>query len=464
MIDLKTKPANLNDLKVAVLGAKRSGIAAAILAARRGAEVLLSDTANPEIAPEQHSALKQHNVQLEIGGHTSKIFDSDLVVLSPGIPNDAPIVIEVTKHSIPIVAEVEMAYWFCPTDNIIAVTGSNGKTTTTTLLSEIFKGTQYEPYCGGNIGTAFSHLIIEAERSAHPQKIFILELSSFQLERIVHFRPKVSLILNITPDHLDRYEHRMELYLAAKLRITMNQTEDDYYIFNDDDELLKTNLPPRCHLIPAGLHSTSQKLITSDAEKIYFSGQDQFIERARVALLGEHNLYNLTAALTAGRLYQLPITHLQNVLYNFKSIEHRLEFVTTIDGVDYYNDSKATNVDSVNYALKSFNRPVIVILGGKDKDSDFTLLIPQIREHVKAAVLIGKAADKIRKALSGVVEMYDAGYSMPNAIEIARNLAAPGDIVLLSPACASFDMFNDYEHRGRVFKEIVMNLPKDLKV
>ncbi len=256
----------------------------------------------------------------------------------------------------------------------------------------------------------------------------------------------------------------MELYLAAKLRITMNQTEDDYYIFNDDDELLKTNLPPRCHLIPAGLHSTSQKLITSDAEKIYFSGQDQFIERARVALLGEHNLYNLTAALTAGRLYQLPITHLQNVLYNFKSIEHRLEFVTTIDGVDYYNDSKATNVDSVNYALKSFNRPVIVILGGKDKDSDFTLLIPQIREHVKAAVLIGKAADKIRKALSGVVEMYDAGYYMPNAIEIARNLAVPGDIVLLSPACASFDMFNDYEHRGRVFKEIVMNLPKDLKV
>ncbi|HPC35729.1 MAG TPA: UDP-N-acetylmuramoyl-L-alanine--D-glutamate ligase [Candidatus Marinimicrobia bacterium] len=464
MIDLKTKPTNLKNLKVAVLGAKRSGIAAAILAARRGAEVLLSDAANLEIAPEQRLELKQNNVQLETGGHTSKIFDSDLIVLSPGIPNDAPIVVEATRRSIPIVAEVEMAYWFCPTDNIIAVTGSNGKTTTTTLLYEIFKGSQYEPYCGGNIGTAFSHLIVEAENSAHPQKIFILELSSFQLERIVHFRPKVSIILNITPDHLDRYDHRMELYLAAKLRITLNQTEDDYYIYNDDDELLKANLPSRCRLVPAGLHSTSRKLITSDAEKIYFTEEDQFIERARVALLGEHNLYNLTAALTAGRLYQIPIAHLQNAIYNFKSIEHRLEFVTTIDGVDYYNDSKATNVDSVNYALKSFNRPVIVILGGKDKDSDFTLLIPQIKEHVKAAVLIGKAADKIRQSLSGIVEVYDAGYSMPKAVEIARSLAVPGDIVLLSPACASFDMFNDYEHRGRVFKEIVMNLQKDSKV
>jgi len=464
MIDLKTKPANLNNVKVAVLGAKRSGIAAALLAARRGAEVLLSDAADLEITPEQYSKLKQYNIQLEIGGHTSKIFNSDLVALSPGIPNDAPIVTEVTGRSIPIVAEVEMAYWFCPTDNIIAVTGSNGKTTTTTLLYEIFKGSQYEPYCGGNIGTAFSHLIVEAENSAHPQKIFILELSSFQLERIVHFRPKVSIILNITPDHLDRYEHRMELYLAAKLRITLNQTEDDYYIYNDDDELLKANLPSRCRLVPAGLYSTSRKLITSDAEKIYFTEEDQFIERARVALLGEHNLYNLTAALTAGRLYQIPIAHLQNALYNFKSIEHRLEFVATIDGVDYYNDSKATNVDSVNYALKSFNRPVIVILGGKDKDSDFTLLIPQIKEHVKAAVLIGKAADKIRQALSGIVEMYDAGYSMPKAVEIARSLAVPGDIVLLSPACASFDMFDDYEHRGRVFKEIVMNLQKDQKI
>jgi len=463
MINLKEKPVNLQNLSVTVLGAKRSGIAAAILAARRGASVRLSDIGNVEISAELQAALQKHNIQIETGGHSDLIYKSDLVVLSPGIPNAAPVVREINQRRIPVVAEVEMAYWFCPTDNIIAVTGSNGKTTTTTLLAEIFKGTQYEPYCGGNIGIAFSNLIVEAEKSVHPNKIFILELSSFQLEKTIHFHPKISIILNITPDHMDRYEHSMALYLAAKLRVTMNQTASDYYVYNDDDDLLNANLPTKCQLVPAGLHTVSEKMITSDESKIYFRDSDQFVERARIALLGEHNLYNLTAALTAARLSQVSVEHLQDVLYNFKSIEHRLEFITTIDGVDYYNDSKATNTDSVHYALKSFTRPVIVILGGKDKDSDFTLLIPEIRAHVKAAVLVGKAAEKIRKSLTGVVDMYEAGYSMPEAVKIAKKLAEPGDVVLLSPACASFDMFNDYEHRGRVFKEIVWTLAKESK-
>ncbi|MFH1213612.1 MAG: UDP-N-acetylmuramoyl-L-alanine--D-glutamate ligase [Candidatus Neomarinimicrobiota bacterium] len=458
MIDLKTKPVSLADLKVAVLGAKRSGIAAAFLAARKGAAVLLSDAGNVEIAEDQRQELHKNNILLETDGHSAKVLESDLVVLSPGIPNDAPIVREIEKLGIPIVAEVEMAYWFCQTNNIIAVTGSNGKTTTTTLLAEIFKGTQYEPYCGGNIGVAFSKLIVDAEASAHPQKVFILELSSFQLEKIVHFRPRIAIVLNITPDHMDRYEHSMALYLAAKLRVTMNQTKDDFYIYNDDDRLLNENLPGNTQLVPAGLHSASQKMITSDKNAIFLNGKTQIIEHARLALLGEHNLYNISAALTAAVLSDVAVSHLQTVLAGFKSIEHRLEYIKTIDNVDYYNDSKATNVDSVNYALKSFQRPVIVILGGKDKDSDFTLLIPQIREHVKAVVLVGKAADKIRQSLSGIVAMHDAGYSMPDAVNIARNIARPGDVVLLSPACASFDMFNDYEHRGRVFKEIVQAL------
>lgn len=463
MIDLKEKPVSLQNLKVTVLGAKRSGIAAAILAARKGASVRLSDAGNIEISAEQQAAMAKLNIQIETGGHSDRVYKSDLVVLSPGVPNDAPVVREINRQNIPVVAEVEMAYWFCPTDNIIAVTGSNGKTTTTSLLSEIFKGTQYEPYCGGNIGIAFSNLIVEAEQSAHPNKIFILELSSFQLEKTIHFRPKISIILNITPDHMDRYEHSMALYLAAKLRVTMNQAANDYYVYNDDDALLNANLPAKCHLVPAGLHSVSDKIITSDDSKIYFKDSDLCVERARIALLGEHNLYNLTAALTAARLSQVSVEHLRTVLYNFKSIEHRLEFITTIDGVDYYNDSKATNTDSVHYALKSFTKPVIVILGGKDKDSDFTLLIPEIRAHVKAVVLVGKAAAKIRNSLANIVEMYDAGYSMPEAVKIAKDLAVVGDVVLLSPACASFDMFNDYEHRGRVFKEIVWTLAKESK-
>lgn len=462
MIDLKTKPTDLKNLKVAVLGAKRSGIGAAILVARKQATVLLTDSAQVEIAPQALTELRKYDIQIETGGHTDKIFESDLVVLSPGIPNNAPIVAEITRRNIPIVAEVELAYWFCPTDNIIAVTGSNGKTTTTTLLFEIFKGSQYEPYCGGNIGTAFSNLIIEAEHSTHPNKIFILELSSFQLERVIHFRPRISIILNITPDHMDRYEHNMTNYLTAKLRITLNQTRDDYYIYNDDDVLLNVNLPTNCQLIPAGLHSATKKLITSDKEKIYFTNSAQFIERARLVLLGEHNLYNLTAALSAARLCDIAIDQIQTAIHNFKSIEHRLEFITTIDGVDYYNDSKATNVDSVNYALRSFTRPVIVILGGQDKDSDFSLLIPQIREHVKAVVLVGKAAAKIRQTLQGSVPLHDAGFSMPTAVKIARDLAQSGDVVLLSPACASFDMFNDYEHRGRVFKGIVLAMSKEM--
>jgi len=461
MIDLKTKPTTLKNLRVTVLGAKRSGIGAAILAARCGATVLLSDAATVEINSQYITELQQNNIQIETSGHTDRVFDSDLIVLSPGIPNDAPIVEAISRRNIPIVAEVEMAYWFCPTNEIIAVTGSNGKTTTTTLLFEIFKGSSYEPFCGGNIGTAFSNLIVDSERSSHPHKIFILELSSFQLERIVHFHPKISIILNITPDHMDRYEHSMAFYLAAKLRITLNQTQTDYYIYNDDNALLVANLPTRCNLIPAGLYSESDKIITADASKIFFTDSKQYIERDRLALLGEHNLYNLIAALSAARLCNISIDHLQTALYNFKSIEHRLEFVTTIDGVDYYNDSKATNVDSVNYALKSFTRPVIVILGGKDKDSDFTLLIPPIRAHVKAVILIGKAAEKIRRMLEGIVPLHEAGYSMPAAIKIARDLAEPGDVILLSPACASFDMFNDYEQRGRVFKEIVMTMQKD---
>lgn len=455
---LQSIPQNLTGLKVVVLGARRSGCGAALLAAAKGARVLLSDVAQVEIPSDLQIQLEWAQVEKELGSHSERVFAADLVVLSPGIPNDAPIVKELVARCIPVIAEVELAYWFCPTPNIIAVTGSNGKTTTTTLLNELFRDTTYRPFCGGNIGVAFSNLILEYWDLKPINPLFILELSSFQLERIVHFRPKVAVILNITPDHMDRYEYSMELYLQAKLRITMNQQADDWYVYNDDDPLLQAHLPTNCRVVPAGLHSPSSKPIYVKDEALYDQDGGQIIPLRELGLIGEHNLYNIIAALNAARLFGLSSDHVSRVLHNFRGVEHRLEYVATIDGIDFYNDSKATNVDSVNYALKSFTQPVVIILGGKDKDSDFTQLIPQLRMHAKAAVLVGKAAPKLRAALADILPLYDAGYSMEKALELAISLAKPGEVVLLSPACASFDMFNDFEHRGRVFKELVHKL------
>jgi UDP-N-acetylmuramoylalanine--D-glutamate ligase len=452
---LSSIPQNLQDLKVVVLGARRSGCGAALLAAAKGARVLLSDVAQVEIAPDWRAQLEQARVEIELGVHSERVFEADLVVLSPGIPTNAPIVRELSEKLIPVIAEVELAYWFCPTPNIIAVTGSNGKTTTTTLLYEMFKESAYRPFCGGNIGVAFSNLILEYQALRPENPLFILELSSFQLERIVHFRPKVAVILNLTPDHMDRYEHSMDLYLQAKLRITMNQQADDWYVYNDDDPLLQAHLPTNCRVIPAGLHSGSSKPISVRMEAIYDQDGNQIIPLRELGLIGEHNLYNILATLNAARLFGLSNERFSQVLRTFRGVEHRLEYVATIDGVDFYNDSKATNVDSVIYALKSFSRPVVIILGGKDKDSDFRQLIPQLRAHAKAAILVGKAAPKLREALTDVLPLYDAGYSLEKALELAVSVAQPGEVVLLSPACASFDMFNDFEHRGRVFKELV---------
>jgi len=461
MINLTSIPSTLAGQKITVLGARRSGIYAALLARSKGAQVLLSDIEPLTIDDRLALALAVAGVKIETGGHSPAAQDCDLAVLSPGIPNNAPILQSLAEKRVPVIAEVELAYWFCPTADIIAVTGSNGKTTTTTLIQALFKGTAYEPYCGGNIGTAFSQLILEAEKSSHPRKIFILELSSFQLEKIVHFRPKVSVILNITPDHMDRYEHSMELYLSAKLRITRNQQKNDYYVYNDDDALLLSHLPQNCTLIPAGLYSSSAKRFLVDPQRIFLDTNQTIIERERLAILGEHNLYNILAALNTAWLFGLDVTHLTQTLTDFRPIEHRLEYVATIKGVEYYNDSKATNTDAVNYALRSFQKPIVLILGGKDKDSDFSLLIPEIKRHVREVILIGKAASKIKAALAGVVRLHEAGYSMPKALEIARAIGQVGDVVLLSPACASFDMFDNYEHRGRIFKEIVMHLAQE---
>jgi len=457
MIDLAIIPHDLNGQNVVVLGAGRSGISAAILAARYGAVVWLSDLKPLTLDQETISRLENHAIAWELGAHSSKVFSADLVVLSPGIPNDAPVVRQIESRGIPIVSEVELAYWFCPTRDIIAVTGSNGKTTTTSLIYEFFKNTSYEPYCGGNIGISFSQQVLEALESRHQRQIFILELSSFQLERIRHFRPHVALMLNISNDHMDRYDHDLMAYFRSKLRIALNQTPNDFYIYNDDDPLVAAQLPDHCQTVASGLHSTAARPVYIERDFYRLSPDVALVATAETGLLGEHNQYNTLAALNAALIYEITPFHLKEVLKSFRGIEHRLEYVATIRRVLFYNDSKATNVDAVRYALRSFSQPVIVILGGKDKDSDFSSLLPELKQRVRHAILIGQAASKIRTIIDGVIPWHQTD-SMENAVREGFDLAEPGEVVLLAPACASFDMFDNYEHRGRVFKQAVRQL------
>jgi len=462
MIDLSTLPINVTGKIISVLGAGRSGITIAQLLAQNGADVLLSDSRQITFTAPQKQKLHSLNIKTEFGEHSKSILQSDLVVISPGIPATAPIVQQIEAAEIPIVSEIEAAYWFMPDAGLIAVTGSNGKTTTTTLIYEIFKDSQYDAYCGGNIGIPFSSLIPQAVKDAEKPKVFILEMSSFQLERIIHFHPDVAIILNVTDDHMDRYDHNINLYLRAKLNISLNQTENDLFVYFSDDILLSNNLPLLPQKRAFGLDDNPGMQFKTDLVSILTKNGQEYLNRKNIKLLGEHNLLNILATLNVTQHYNISKDHIIKVLTNFSGIEHRLEYVRTIRGVDYYNDSKATNVESVKYALKSFDRPVIIILGGRDKDSDFSLLLPFLKEHVKHVLLIGEAASKIEPVIRNIIE-YSYADSMENAINDATHIAQAGDVVLLAPACASFDMFENYEHRGRVFKEIVLSITEDRK-
>lgn len=457
MMDLSHLPMDVSGKKITVLGARRSGTAVAELLAHAGAEVLLSDINPVNFTAPQLQTFQSLNIKTEFGKHSPQVLEADLVVISPGIPANAPVVRQMEAATTPIISEIEAAYWFLPAAGIIAVTGSNGKTTTTTLLHEMYKNSQYDVYCGGNIGTPFSALIPQSRTDSGKPKLFILEVSSFQLERIIHFHPDVAIILNVTDDHMDRYDHKISCYLQAKLNICKNQTESDLYIYFSDDKLLKTNLPKRPEKRPFGLNYLPEMHFTANQEAIFTADQRKLIDRNAIQLPGTHNLLNILAALNAAERYGLPEEQVISTLRRFRGIEHRFEYVRTVAGVDYYNDSKATNVDAVKYALASFAKPVIIILGGRDKDSNFSLLLPELQKHAKHAILIGEAAAKIETVIRDTIACSRA-VSMQDAVERAARLAGAGEIVLLAPACASFDMFENYEHRGRVFKELVTAL------
>ncbi len=460
MLDFANIKNSIQNMKVCVLGAGISGIAAAKLLATKDCSVILSDGKPKSLSADLLKYFKENNVHLELGTNSQYIYNCDFVVISPGIPPEAVEVQKFEALQIPIVSEIEMAYWFSGNRDIVAITGSNGKTTTTSLIYELLKNSNYKVWCGGNIGIPFSQLILDAEKDEENKHIFVLEVSSFQMERIKYFRPNVAVFLNLTKDHMDRYEDKMDLYFEAKFRIISNQTSDDYYVYNEDDQYLSNNIPRNCHGIPFSLSRVNKRGVFFQDNKFYLPGNREILSTSELHLKGRHNVYNILAAINVANIYNIPMKQISSTLSSFKSIEHRLEFVSKINGISYYNDSKATNVDAVLYALESFENPIILILGGKDKNSDFTQLRDFIQKYVKHVILIGEASGKIEKSLVNTTKMVKA-LDMTQAVHLASKLALDGEIVLLSPACASFDMFDNYGHRGRVFKKCVKDLNKN---
>jgi UDP-N-acetylmuramoylalanine--D-glutamate ligase len=442
--------------RISILGMARSGLACAKLLRKIGAKVFVSDAKPEEFLSGQIDKLKASGIDFETGGHTSRVLrDKDFIVVSPGVPLDVPILKQAQDLGIPAFSEIEVAFWL--TDSkIVGITGSNGKTTTVTLVGEILKEDDREFCIGGNIGIPFSSIADEVS----PDGFLVLELSSFQLERIEEFRPYVSSILNVTPDHLDRHPD-LESYMEAKLRILENQTGDDFAVLNADDEnSFKLARHGKC----AKVFFSTRKELEQGAflrEGQLFSrwkGEEQkIVDAAEIGIKGPHNLSNAAAACAICAILRVAPQSMQRALRGFAGVEHRLERVAIVSGVNFVNDSKATNVESVWYALQSVSPPIILIAGGRDKGGDFSRLRDLVKEKVKALFLIGEAQEKIKRALGDLVPSHYSD-SLEGAVGSSMGKAATGDTVLLSPGCASFDMFRDYQHRGEVFKSSVRNL------
>ncbi|TAK59888.1 MAG: UDP-N-acetylmuramoyl-L-alanine--D-glutamate ligase [Bacteroidetes bacterium] len=450
---------NLQQKNVSIIGAARSGSAVAQLLSSQGAKVFVSDKDTSGAVTAQIPLFKSLGVCYEFGQHTERVYQADLIVISPGVPSNAPVVHEALSRGIKVVSELETASWFCSSP-IVAITGSNGKTTTTTLTGRMFSDAGRKHVVGGNIGNAFSSIVSGLSRDT----IVVLEVSSFQLDHIDSFRPKISVILNITPDHLDRYSGSFEAYKEAKGKIFHNQTTADYLIYCYDDmqarELVFTKALSYVKAVPFGIQRGFESGAYVRDNKMWTSldgHEREVIDVSEISIRGIHNLYNSMAATLATQLMGVSVASIRATLKNFKGVEHRLELVRELNGVQYINDSKATNVDSVKYALMAYDNPVILFLGGRDKGNEYSALYPEVERHVKTVIAIGESASKVEQAFQAKTDVVNAS-SMKEAVVLAHSLARSGDIVLLSPACASFDWFTNYEHRGRVFKECVNQL------
>jgi len=447
---------NIEGEKISVIGAVRSGVAAAKLIKKLGGVPFVSDSGDSEKLKKSMTELQNKNIEFEIGNHSDRTFDCNLMVVSPGVPSNSKVITTAKSKGIKIISEVELASHYCA-GNIIAITGTNGKTTTTSLCGYLFNHCGVKTYVAGNIGNAFSDIVLDVKEN----ELVSLEVSSFQLDYIESFKPKVSIILNITPDHLNRYDNKIENYTQSKLRIFENQTPDDYLIINKDDLNLQKNINEQVsNKFYFSLNNNIDNGCYLSEDNIYFleNGIKKFECKTNDILLrGEHNWSNAMAVITAAKLFNLDNDKIISSLRTFKAVEHRLELVMEINGVRFINDSKATNVDSVVYALKSFGTPIHLILGGQDKGNDYNQLEEIVKKNVKQIYAIGSSAEKIKNYFSGKVkvEIYS---TLEEATLSAFKNAERNEVVLLSPACASFDMFENYEDRGKQFKIIVENL------
>jgi|HubBroStandDraft_6_1064221.scaffolds.fasta_scaffold06973_5 UDP-N-acetylmuramoylalanine--D-glutamate ligase len=444
----------LKNKRVLVVGLGKSGIAAARFLKARGAQVTVSDI-RPAGLISELPALLDAGIMVETGSHGILTFRrQDLIVVSPGVPSNTPELTTVRAMGIPIIGELELGSEFLQ-GQVVAITGSNGKTTTTTLIGEIFKASGKPTLVGGNIGRPVVDMVAEST----PGTWSVLEVSSFQLETIQAFKARIALVLNITPDHLDRHGS-FEAYAAAKTRITENQNSDDFLILNAEDEPTKlVAAKTKAQIYWFSPRRQVKQGAFVHGESILFRAKEggdvePIMPVAEIPLAGAHNVENVLAAVCAARLAEVEAHVIREAVAAFHAVEHRLEFVRELNGVRWFNDSKATNVDATAKAVEAFPGGIWLILGGKDKDSDYSTLSPLLRARVKAVITIGSAAEKIESQLAGVVKIERTG-TMERAVAWARNEAKAGDVVLLAPACASFDQFENYEHRGRVFKQLV---------
>jgi len=445
----------LTGRRVLVIGLARTGVATALFCAERGSLVTAADTRSAGDLGESVEKLHAAGVQLQLGGYSDAILHlQQLVIPSPGVPADAPVLVRARGLGIPVWSEIELASQFLR-GRLIGITGSNGKTTTTALVEHILRHAGFYAQAAGNIGT---QLIALADQSAD-HSLTVAELSSFQLELIETFRPRISVLLNLTPDHLDRHKS-FGAYAAAKARIFENQIEEDFAVLNLDDAASLPYVPSRPQLFWFSRKTDVEEGSFVGGGTIIFrrgGSEETIIKCSEIPLPGAHNLENVLAAITATRLAGAQAAPIAEAIRAFAGVEHRIEFVAEINGVRYYNDSKATNVDAALKSLQAFPGRIVIILGGKDKDSDYRLLRDTLREKAVLALLIGDAAGKIASQIEGSVAIERAA-TLQRAVQFAAQSAHAGDIVLLAPACASFDQFQNYEHRGRVFKELVHQL------
>lgn len=442
--------------RLVILGGGESGVGTAILGKKKGYEVFVSDKG--KIKEKYKKVLEHFGIDWEEEKHTeAKILNADVVMKSPGIPDKVPLVKALVAEGIPVISEIEFASKYTDA-TIIGITGSNGKTTTTMLTNHILKEGGLNVGMAGNIGDSYAKMVAEENFD-----YYVLEISSFQLDGIETFKPHIAILTNITPDHLDRYEYKFENYITSKFRIAMNQTEEDHFIYDADDEVIAGWLakhPVKSRLLPFSIQKEIEEGACLKNQEINITTQNNTItmQTDNLALEGKHNLKNTMAAATAAKLVRIRKETIRKSVENFQGAPHRLEKVLKIGHVQYINDSKATNVNATYFALDSMSTPTVWIVGGVDKGNDYKELMPLVREKVKAIICLGLDNEKIKDAFGNVVDLMVETFAMSEAIKVAYKIAERGDTVLLSPACASFDLFENYEDRGNQFKDAIKNL------